>query len=98
MRSAPLVWSVEQQGDRLTVTASNPGARRVRVAALRVAGPQGETIAFGDGLAGYVLGCATAQWSTKGKLAQSASGSLVAISANTDNGPLQATGTVRAPQ
>jgi fimbrial chaperone protein len=98
VRSAPLVWSVEQRGDRMTVTASNPGARRVRVASLRVSDPRGETVTFGDGLAGYVLGGATAQWSIKRKLTHAAVGSVVAISANTDNGPLQATGIVRAPR
>jgi fimbrial chaperone protein len=98
VRSAPLVWSVEQRADRLTVTASNPGSRRVRVAALRVSDPQGKMVAFGDGLAGYVLGGATAQWSIEGKLTHAAVGSVVAISANTDNGPLQATGIVRTPR
>jgi fimbrial chaperone protein len=94
-RSAPLLWFVEQQIDRLTVTASNTGTRRVRVASLQIVGPRGEIVAFGKGLTGYVLGGSTAQWSTKGKLSSAASGSTVTISANTENGPLQTTGIVR---
>lgn len=98
VRSAPLAWSVEQRADKVTVTAANPGTRRVRVASLRITGVRGDAFSFGDGLAGYVLGGATAQWTIKGSLARAPTGSTVAISANTDNGPLQTTGIVRAPR
>jgi fimbrial chaperone protein len=97
-RGAALVWSVEQRADTVTVTAANPGTRRVRIAALRVAGARGSAVSFGGGLTGYVLGGATAQWSTRGRLANASAGSTVAISANTDNGPLQTTGIVRSPR
>lgn len=96
--SEPLTWSVEQQAGKLTVVASNPGSRHVRIAALRVLGARGEIVSFGEGLTGYVLAGSTARWSTKGTLSNPAPGSTVAISASTNNGPLQTTGVVRTPR
>jgi fimbrial chaperone protein len=98
LRSAPLQWTVESRADRLDVMATNPGTRHVRVAALRVTGPRGQTVAFGDGLIGYVLGGSTARWSVKGSLGGMTAGGTLAISANTQHGPLQATGTIRKPR
>jgi fimbrial chaperone protein len=96
--SEPVTWSVEQQAGKLTVTASNPGPRHVRIAALRVQNAHGETVSFGEGLTGYVLAGSMARWSRKGTFFNLAPGSTVRISASTNNGPLQTTGVVRTPR
>lgn len=90
-RRGTLLWTVSQHSGTLTVSASNTSDRRVRVSKLKVTMPNGDTASFGNGLTGYVLANSVAAWSVKDANARRAPGSRVLISAETDNGPVQAT-------
>ena len=94
---APLIWEVASKGGRTIVTATNAGTRRVRLADLKVKTGSG-ALTIGKGLAGYVLPRSTMTWTVERALKGSKQGEKVAISAVTEHGPLQATGTIQAAQ
>jgi fimbrial chaperone protein len=88
---AKLVWSVEQRGGRVYVSATNSGDRHVRVSALKLQDGSGATVPFSNGLTGYVLGRSAMRWAAPGKPHQLVANSSVVISAQGDRGPIQAT-------
>ena len=94
---APLIWEVASKGGRTIVTATNAGSRRVRLADLKIKTGSG-SLTVGQGLAGYVLPRSTMTWTVDRPLKGSKQGGKVAISALTEHGPLQATGTIQAAQ
>lgn len=95
--NAPLIWEVASKGGRTIVTATNAGSRRVRLADLKVKTSSG-SMTIGKGLAGYVLPRSTMTWTVDRALKGSKQGGKVAITALTEHGPLQATGTIQAAQ
>ncbi len=92
---AKLAWSVEQRRGKLFVAATNSGDRHVRLAALKLNDAGGKTLSFGNGLTGYVLGRSTMRWAAPGN-AKLAAGSTIAISAQGDQGPINASSSVQA--
>lgn len=87
-------WSVEKRGSRVVVTAKNAGDRQLRLAAMVLRDSQGATVSFGAGLTGYVLPRSTMQWTAAGRSSGFAPGGSVAISAQSDLGPVNATAPV----
>jgi fimbrial chaperone protein len=94
---APLVWEVASRGGQTIVTATNAGSRRVRLADLKIKTAAG-SLSIGKGLTGYVLPHSTMSWTVDRALKGSKQGGTVSISALTEHGPLQATGTIQAAQ
>lgn len=90
---AELNWKALIKGDKLVLTASNSGDRRVRLMDLKVAGKGGKAISFGQGLSGYVLGQSTKVWVAEAK--SISSGAVVKILAQSDNGAVETTARVQ---
>jgi fimbrial chaperone protein len=89
--NAKLVWSVEQRGGRVYVSATNVGDRYARIAALTLRDGNRTTASFGNGLTGYVLGRSTMRWAAPANVHRINAGSSVVISAQSDSGPINAT-------
>jgi len=89
-------WKASMIKGQLVLTASNSGGRRVRLASLRVVNA-GKTVNVGQGLAGYVLGQSSREWAVKSGVKSIAPGGTITILAQGDNGPIEATAKVQAP-
>jgi fimbrial chaperone protein len=83
-------WSAYRVGTKLIVTGSNAGGMHLRIASLRLRATSGATTSLGNGLAGYVLGHATRNWTLPGGSTDFAAGGLVSVLANSDKGPVSA--------
>jgi fimbrial chaperone protein len=88
--NARLVWSLEQHGGRVYVSATNVGDRHARIAALTLRDGNQATASFGNGLTGYVLGRSTMRWAAPNNIHRVNAGSSVVISAQSDSGPINA--------
>ncbi len=88
---AKLVWSVEQRGGRVYVSAANHSDRHARISALKLQDSSGATVNFGNGLTGYVLGRSVMRWVAPGKAQKLVASSSIAIFAQSDRGPIHAT-------
>jgi fimbrial chaperone protein len=93
---AKLDWSVENRAGQVIVTAVNSGDQHARISALKLKSIGGSTFSFGDGLTGYVLGHSTAQFAMRGKLKGVGPGAKVLVTAQGNNGPIEAAAGVRA--
>ncbi len=93
---ADLSWQATVVKGQLVLKAENSGGRRVRLASLAVVNGSGKTIKVGEGLAGYVLGQSSRQWTVKGASKAVAAGGTIKITAQGDNGPIEATAKVVA--
>ena len=89
-----LTWSVAQSGGRVFVSATNEGGRHVRLANLKLRAPNGADITFGNGLSGYVLGHSTMRWAANNNKNPLGAGNPVAITAQSDSGPVSASPTL----
>ena len=87
-------WKATIDKSGLRLQAKNDGDRRVKVSALQVSSKSGASINFGDGLVGYVLGHSTRQWTVKAGSKSITPGTIVNITAQSDNGPIKATAMV----
>lgn len=93
-QAAPkLTWSLAHRNGVATLTATNSGSRRVRIAELGISRESGATVAARKGLLGYVLGGSTASWEFPG--VNLPRGTTVSITARGDDGPIDATTTAR---
>ena len=90
-----VTWSIGYDGPRLMVTAKNSGERRSRISSLTLKDAAGRTIAFGDGLVGYVLGGSTMSWMAPSRPHGFGGGGSIALTAQSDTGPVDVV--VRAP-
>jgi len=89
-----VTWSFNQRGGRWYVSATNNGGRHVRLSSLKLQGAHGP-ISYGDGLVGYVLGNSTKSWPiANGKTL--GLGATVAITAQSDAGPISASATMQS--
>jgi fimbrial chaperone protein len=96
-RTGPAVaWSVARSGDKVTLTAHNSGERRLRVSALSLRDAQGKTVSLGNGLVGYVLGRSNIQWKVPTSARAFAASGPIAVSAQSDVGPVHAMASVSA--
>ncbi|MDB5648681.1 MAG: hypothetical protein JWL62_201 [Hyphomicrobiales bacterium] len=86
---ADVAWSAVKSNGRLAIRAANKGDRRMRVTRLHVTDKGGELANFGDGLVGYVLGHASAAWTSRSAV-KGFSGGSAKLAAVTETGPLEA--------
>lgn len=89
-----LAWSIERRNGKLVVSATNTGARRVRLADLRAVDDKGKSVTIAKGLAGYVLARSSKSWVAPQAL-QTAAAPLV-IKAKGDSGPINAQALLQA--
>jgi fimbrial chaperone protein len=89
--SAPkLTFELQQHGTKPVIVVSNAGDRRIRLAKLKFTDGKGAVASFGDGLAGYVLGRSSKNFEVPAKLKGFGAGGVVAMSAQSDTGPIEA--------
>lgn len=81
--SANVAWSVQPHGNSILVTATNSGARHLRIADLKVAN-DGKVVSAQPGLAGYILSGASMRWSLPLAGNNAISGRSVTLSAQGD--------------
>jgi fimbrial chaperone protein len=82
-------WRVTQKGRVFSLTATNAGDRRIRLAAIKVGDGAGKSMSFGPGLAGYALGRSTISWTAVSKPGFQP-GAKVTITGQTEEGPFDA--------
>jgi fimbrial chaperone protein len=85
-----VAWSIGYDKGKLIVTASNTGDERLRIASLRLKDSSGATVAFGNGLLGYVLGHSTMKWISAAYPRGFGAGGSISVTAETDKGPTRA--------
>lgn len=90
-----IAWRIERTGTAYTVSATNAGAKRLRVANMTLKDTRGATLARQDGLVGYVLGGSSTRFTVRA-LAAGAPAGAVTLAAESDAGPFHATVTPRA--
>ena len=93
---ASLSWAVETKGKQAYLTIANAGDAHVRLSGLSMKTPGGKDINFGPGLTGYVLANSTARFPLKGGLQGAKPGQILLISAEGNDGPVQAKAEIRA--
>jgi len=89
-----VAWTVSVQGEKLIVGAQNTGNRRLRISSLRVHNSNGETVTFGNGLVGYVLGRSAMNWTAPLSVRGFAGAGTISISAESDLEPIQAVASI----
>jgi fimbrial chaperone protein len=95
-RGRPAVsWRVAVLEDKVTVSATNNGDRRMRLSDLSIARPDGATAFTRPGLVGYVLGRSARSFDFKLDRPL-AVGERVSLGLQTDDGPVRAAATVDA--
>ncbi|WGD49263.1 molecular chaperone [Bradyrhizobium sp. CB1650] len=93
-RRPQVTWNVRQSGNVVTVAAKNDGQQRLKIADLKLTDGNGHNLKLGNGLVGYVLGNASAQWSFPANGAR-ISGRTVTLSSQSDGGEINATAVVQ---
>jgi fimbrial chaperone protein len=93
-RDPAVAWTVAATGNKIKVTARNDGERRVRIASLNIRDAKGKTVSFGKGLTGYVLGKSTVGWTAPAS--GFATDGSVSVSAQSDQGPVDAVASVHS--
>jgi fimbrial chaperone protein len=95
-QAAPeLSWTVSAKGGKTVLTVANTGGH-LRLSGLALQTPGGKLVSFGPGLVGYVLANSTARFELKRQLPGAAPGSTVLVTAEGNDGPVQATARVAA--
>lgn len=95
-RGASLKWAVETKGKQAYLTIVNAGDAHVRLSRLSMKMPGGKNLNFGPGLTGYILANSTARFPLKGGLQGAKPGQILLISAEGNDGPVQAKAEIRA--
>lgn len=91
---ARATWRVTRGAGGLSLTASNAGDARLRLSDVKLSDQSGRAFSFGSGLLGYVLGRSSMSWTVSaGKLAP-APGVKLAISGQSQDGPIRVQATV----
>lgn len=97
-REPGLRWSYVQRNGRTLVTATNAGAKRVRISELTVASPTGGSATFGKGLIGYVLPNSTITWQARSSLPSLPASSPLTVIATTEHGKIRGEAIRKAAQ
>jgi fimbrial chaperone protein len=84
---------INHTGQSLLVVAKNSGDEHMRIASLHLHDSSGETISFGNGLLGYVLGRSSMSWRTSWPSSRFGPNRSFFITAETNKGPIRATAT-----
>jgi fimbrial chaperone protein len=82
-----LTWRYRRENGRLVATLRNDGGRHVRISALKLKDRSGAVASFNAGL-GYVLPHSEVEWTAPS--AKGFGGDEVAVSASSDQGPIDA--------
>lgn len=90
LRPASVSWTLHHDANKLILTASNAGGEHLRIASLRLRSPAGNTLSYGNGLAGYVLGQSSKTWVIPNRPAGFGAKGPVSITAESDKGPVSA--------
>ncbi len=85
-----LQWTFRQKAGVASLEAINSGTCRIRLSSLTLTSQTGHKLSYGKGLVGYVLDHSSASWRVRGRLKGATPGSTVTITAQGDNGPVQA--------
>jgi fimbrial chaperone protein len=88
-KEASVSWSARMEDGKLMLTAKNAGERRAKLSNIKLTTREGELVMQREGLAGYVLAGSTALWEhpARGRLAP---GTKLTITAQDENGPIEA--------
>jgi fimbrial chaperone protein len=92
----PLQWSVSTKGAQTIVTVTNTSNTHQRLSSLTLKPQNAEAQSFGKGLFGYVLANSTKQFVLKRRLIGAYPGEPVQITAEGQNGSIQASAEIRA--
>lgn len=87
-----LNWNARISKGQLVVEAANEGTRRARISNMKIGLPGGKAINVSEGLAGYVLSDSRRVWIAKPR--SLTPGSKITISAQSEQGPVNATAAV----
>lgn len=87
-----LTWTARMSKGNLVVEAVNGGSRRSKLVNMKIGVPDGKSITVAEGLAGYVLPDSSKVWVARPKTLKS--GSKITITAQTEQGPVNATALV----
>jgi fimbrial chaperone protein len=90
LRPASVSWTVRHDANKAVLTASNAGGEHLRIASLRLRTPAGNTVSYGNGLAGYVLGQSSKTWMIPIRPTGFGVKGSVSITAESDKGPVSA--------
>jgi fimbrial chaperone protein len=82
-------WRVTQKGHVVSLTATNAGDRRIRLASVNI-GAGAKSISFGPGLAGYALGHSSMSWTAAASGSGLQPGAKVTVTGQTEEGPFNA--------
>jgi len=82
-------WSFANAGGKTALVASNAGDMRLRIASLKLTDGRGRVLSLGNGLLGYALGHASMRWVLPSRPG-GFGGGTIAIAAETEKGPLDA--------
>lgn len=83
-------WSYSRRGEGLTITATNSGDERLRIAGLNLRDSAGRSMSLGSGLIGYVLGRSTMSWQLPRVPRGFGDSGTLSVSAQTDKLPVNA--------
>ena len=89
-----VTWNVAKKNGRLVVEGRNTGDRRIRIARLKVEDGSGNSVNYGDGLIGYVLGKSANAWASR-TAPKGFAGASAKLSLTSETGPIAATAPVR---
>lgn len=85
-----LSWAIKQVDGSLVLTGTNSGGRHARISDLQLTS-EGKPVVSRAGLVGYVLGGSTMQWTLPLPRSGPAAPRALALSAQTESGPIHAT-------
>jgi fimbrial chaperone protein len=88
-KDSSLSWSARIENGRVVLAAKNAGARRAKLSSIKLTSREGEIMMQKEGLAGYVLAGSTAVWAEPA-LRRFAPGTKLTITAQDENGPIEA--------
>ena len=89
-------WTVSRHQGQVLVSARNRGASHLRISAMTLRDKSGKKLSFGNGLVGYALGGSTMAWTVPSSSGRFASSGPVSISAQGNEGPVNAVAPVIA--
>ncbi len=88
-KGSPLSWSARMEDGKLMLMAKNAGERRAKLSNIKLTTREGELVMQRQGLAGYVLAGSTALWEHPAR-ERLAPGTKLTITAQDENGPIEA--------
>ncbi|WP_165784578.1 fimbrial biogenesis chaperone [Zhengella mangrovi] len=81
-KPSQLSWAIYKKKTDLIVVAQNSGDERARISKIELTLPNGQSVTFGDGLVGYVLGRSSVVWTKRSAAKGTKDGWPIKIKAN----------------